>query len=76
LVFEAVMETAARRPVRDRISLYRAAADFAGSSENAASFLALASNLEAVEKSHAELALQFAAATAATHNGTHGGNEI
>jgi hypothetical protein len=50
LVLGAVAELAAQKPIRERINLYRAAAEFAGSPEDAAPFLRLAGELEAAER--------------------------
>ena len=67
LIFQAVLDAARRRPVRDRVRLYRAAADFAGSPDEAAPFLTLAAELEAIEQCHAALAQKFQITAAAPH---------
>lgn len=50
LLFEAVMESAERRPVAQRAQLYRAAAEFAGSPRGSAEFVALAEELETADR--------------------------
>jgi hypothetical protein len=59
VLFAAALETAERRPTSDRLAIYEALAEFAGSDEDAAPFRQLAQSLRQADEAHGRLALKF-----------------
>ena len=59
VLFTAALKQAERETVRDRIQIYDALAEYAGSPAERENFIGLATNLRNAEQRHLEFTLKF-----------------